>query len=173
MSISEFTIKNATFTIDNATKYRFDNNICYHILLRKRFSVLMWYQCGNHHMFILLSSYETDDINPPQTEEEFSRGILEMDTMYWFTSPHLDISELQFIKKKNEIMRLAIPYEEDVIEVRAAPWELPTREDCLGIYHLQDDTMSLVYQNHTEAFENGLKVWKPMGLVVLEWDNKE
>lgn len=173
MSISKFTIKNATFTIDSATKYRFDNNICYHILLRKRFSVLMWYQCEEHHMFILLSSYDSDNMDPPATREEFSRGMAEKDTMYWFSSPHLDIFELQFVKKKKEIIRLAIPYEEDVIEVRAAPWELPTREDCLGIYHLQNDTMYLVHKNHVEAFESGIKVWKPMGLVVLEWDKKD
>lgn len=173
MSISKITIENATFTIDSATKYQFDNNICYHILLRKRFSVLMWYQCEEHHMFILLSSYDSDNMDPPATREEFSRGMAEKDTMYWFSSPHLDISELQLIERKNEIIRLAIPYEEDVIEMRAAPWELPIREDCLGIYHLQNDTMYLVHKNHGEAFESGLKVWKPMGLVVLEWDNKE
>lgn len=172
MSISEITIKNATFTIDSATKYRFYNNICYHILLRKRFSVLMWYQCGDYNMFLLLESYDSDDTTPPATDQEFRRGLALMDTMYWFNTPHVEISELKLIEKNNEIIRLARPLEEDVLE-GAGPWELLAKEDCLGIYRLQDDMMYLAHQNHTEAFKNGLTVWKPMGLVKLEWDKNE
>lgn len=172
MSHFRITINNATFTIDGATKYQFDNNICYHILLKKRFSILMWYQCGDYNMFLLLKSYDSDDMSPPATDQEFRRGLALMDTMYWFQTPHVEISELKLIEKNNEIIRLAMPFEEDILE-GAGPWELPSKEDCLGVYHLRDDTMFLTYQNHMEAFEKGLTVWKPKGLVKLEWDKNE
>lgn len=169
MSHFRITIKNATLTLDSATKYRFDNNICYHILLKKRFSILMWYQCSDYNMFLLLKSYDSDDTTPPPSDQEFRRGLALMDTMYWFHTPHVEISELKLIEKNNEIIRLAMPFEEDVLE-GAGPWELAKKEDCLGIYYLRDETMSVAYENYVEAFQKGLTVWKPKGLVKLEWD---
>lgn len=173
MPISEITIKNATFTIDSATKYRFDNNICNHILLRKRFSVLMWYQCGEHHMFLLLACYDTDDTNAPKTREEFLRGMAEMDTMYWFQSEHADIKELKLISRDNEIVRLAVPLDEDVENEGLTPWVINNDDDCLGIYRLEGDTLHLVYNNHTEAFQNDLKIWESISFVKLEWDKSD
>lgn len=168
MSRPGFTIKNATLTTKDATKYHFNNNICNHIALKNRYSVLIWYRSEDYHMFFTLASYPSDDMSPPKIQEDFLRGQMEMDTMYWFTTEHLYVKSFTLIKHDDEIEFLAAGYEED-----ESPWALSEVNGCLGIYRLDGDVFHHVYDTYQEALQNGLKEWNAHIMGILEKNQKK
>lgn len=114
-------------------------------------------------MFFVLASYASDDISPPKTHEEFVRGQMEMDTMYWFTTEHLYVNSLTLIKKDDEIECLATHYEEQDNQ-----WILTEIDYCLGIYRLDGDVLYHVYDTYQEAFHYSLIEWKTHFMGILE-----
>jgi len=157
-----FTIKNDTLTFKDATRYQFNSNICNHILVDKAFSVVIYYQHEDYYMFFLLASYNNDKITPPSTEEEFLQGLSRMDEMFYFDTEHVYVQELS-ICENNGLKFVATPIDSEMNE-----WEMLEIDKCLGIYWMERDALKLVYKDTREAFENGLKQWKPMYIGVLE-----
>ncbi|MDD5211922.1 MAG: hypothetical protein PHV62_05865 [Sulfuricurvum sp.] len=164
MSYPGFTIKNATFTVYDATKYHFNNNIGNQIAFKNRYSVLMWYQCEGYHMFFSLASYPSDDMSPPKTHDEFMAA----ETMYFFETEHVAVSKLVLMEKGEKIICQGIPSDST-----DEAWRLLEVDDCVGIYRLDGDVLHHVYDTYQEAFHSGLIEWEPRYLGILEKDEKK
>lgn len=155
-----FTIKDATLTTFDATKYEFNSNICYHILLKDKFSVVKWYQCGDYHMFFSLASYPSDEMSPPKTQEEFGYGLVNQHTMYYFQTEHMYVFELALVEQDGIIACIGKNDEDE--------WTISETEGCLGVYRLEGNTLNLIYDNYADAFQNGLVKWKSKWMGILE-----
>lgn len=157
MSHPGFTIKNATLTTNDATKYHFNNNICNQIAFKNRYSVLMWYQCEEYHMFFSLASYPSDNMSPPKTHEEFMAA----ETMYFFETEHVAVSKLVLTEQGEKIICQGLMIHDHV-------WRLSEVDDCVGIYQLDGNILHHVYDTYQEAFHAGLIEWEPKYLGILE-----
>lgn len=130
--------------------------------MNNAFSVVIYYQHEDYYMFFLLASYNSDKITPPSSEKDFLRGLSRMDEMYYFETEHVYVKELNLCEN-NGIRCLASPVDSEMEK-----WEMLEIDKCLGIYQVQNNVLSLIYNDIGEAFKNGLRQWQPMYLGILE-----
>lgn len=150
MSYLGFTIKDATLTTKSATKYKFNNNMCYQIESGKTYLVLSWYQHGDYHIFFALGSYAVEDMD---------------NLMYWFGSEHMHVDQFSLIAKEDHIVCIG---QTDLEHQR--PWQMTEVENCLGVYKLENGVFYKVCESYQEAYEQNLKIWKINLIGVLEVD---
>lgn len=150
MSNLGFTIKGATLTTKGATKYEFNNNICYQIESGKTYLVLSWYQCGDYHMFFALGSYAEEDME---------------NLMYWFGSEHMHVDQFSLIVKEDHIVCIGQTNLEN-----QKPWQMTEIDSCLGVFKLVDSVFYKVCNSYQEAYEQNLNIWDINLIGALEAD---
>lgn len=165
MEYLEFTTKSATPTLNSATRYRFDNNKCYQILPKNKHSVIKWYHQGDYHMIFRIAYFDTDDMTPPKSKQEFLYGLANMHTMYYLDTEHVFACAIELREEGDDVQCVGIPFAEDEGNEE---WVI-AETDCVGVFKINGDVLEQQYASYHDACRAGLTLWKHGNLNQVEY----